>query len=313
LLTDQLEINPYLEDGRAQITLNSIGDAVICTDMSGHINYLNDAAQKITGWSKVDAQGKLLHSVFNIMNGSSREPKTNTVELVLKNNRPIDLPINTILIRKDGTELHIEDSASPIHNDMDKRYGVVIVFRDVSATRDMTTKLIYQAQHDTLTNLPNRAVLNDRIAHAITLSSRNNNQFYLLFIDLDNFKKINDSLGHAVGDQLLQEVACRLVSCIRQSDTVSRQGGDEFVVLLSECHQKEEVSSITDKILSAVLMPYMLNETSLTISASIGISSYPQDGADVASLINHADVAMYQAKKKGRNNGQFYEVGFQNP
>jgi diguanylate cyclase (GGDEF)-like protein/PAS domain S-box-containing protein len=273
---------------------------------------LNEAAEKITGWSKVDAQGLLLHLVFKIINASNREPETNLVELVLKNNHSIGLPINTILVRKDGIEIHIEDSSSPINNSFGKQYGVVIVFRDVSAAQDVAAKFMHLAQHDTLTNLPNRVVLNDRIGHAIALGGRNKNQFYLLFIDLDNFKNINDSLGHAVGDLLLQEVAHRLVSCIRQSDTVSRQGGDEFVVLLSDCHQKEEASHITAKILSTVLMPFRLKEANLSISASIGISIYPQDGADVASLINHADAAMYQAKKLGRNNYQFYQAEFEN-
>ena len=311
MLPKNLQINPPFDDNLAQITLNSIGDAVICTDMAGRIDYLNDAAEKITKWSKADARGQLLNTVFNIINADNREPKINTVELVLKNDHPIDLPINTILIRKDGSEIHIEDSASPIHNNLGSQYGVVIVFRDVSAAQDAASKLMYQAQHDNLTNLPNRLVLSDRIAHAIALAERNKSQFYVLFIDLDNFKKINDSLGHSIGDQLLKEVANRLVGCIRHSDTVSRQGGDEFIVLLSECQLQAEAAQITSKILATLLIPYRFAHTTFSISASIGISRYPIDGRDVATLINLADAAMYQAKKRGRNNFQFYEAGLE--
>jgi diguanylate cyclase (GGDEF)-like protein/PAS domain S-box-containing protein len=304
----QIEQKLYQEKVRAEITLNSIGDAVLCTDMNGNINYLNIAAEKMTGWVRDDAYGLPISEVFKIINGVTRKHDQNPVEMVLQNNQPRGLNPDTILIRRDGSEVPIEDSASPIHDGHGNLTGAVVVFHDVSAVQAMTVKMAYLAQHDFLTNLPNRVLLNDRIAQAITLAKRGNTKLEVLFLDLDKFKHINDSLGHETGDKLLQSVAQRLNECVRSSDTVSRQGGDEFVILLTGGKDGIDTTLIADKILTSLSLPHTVGTHQLHITTSIGISIYPEDGDDPESLIDNADIAMYNAKENGRNNYQFFSI-----
>jgi diguanylate cyclase (GGDEF)-like protein len=169
------------------------------------------------------------------------------------------------------------------------------------------TQLHHLAHHDVLTGLPNRMLLQDRLSQAIELAHRQGTQLAMLFMDLDRFKHINDSLGHAVGDQLLQSVAQRLVSCVRHSDTISRQGGDEFVVLLSNIKHAEDAALSAQKILAALTAPHLIDQLELHVSVSIGISTYPDDGQDAETLLKNADSAMYHAKESGRNNYKFFE------
>jgi diguanylate cyclase (GGDEF)-like protein len=183
----------------------------------------------------------------------------------------------------------------------------VIVFRDVSAARAMARQMVHSAQHDFLTGLPNRMLLNDRISQAIALGRRHGKQLAVLFLDLDGFKHINDSLGHPVGDRLLQSVAQRLVTCVRGADTVSRQGGDEFVVLLSELEHSKDAAAMAVRMLRAVAQMHALGDHDLHVTTSIGMSIYPEDGADAETLIKNADTAMYQAKENGRQCFQFFE------
>ncbi len=170
-------------------------------------------------------------------------------------------------------------------------------------------ELTHLAQHDALTGLPNRILLDDRLAQAIALARRQNKQFAVMFLDLDRFKEINDSLGHAVGDQLLQSVAKRLVADVRSSDTVCRQGGDEFVILLADIEHAKDAAISAQKILATLTVPHRINQLELVVSVSIGISIYPDDGADAETLIKSADTAMYHAKDGGRNNYRFFEPG----
>jgi len=168
-------------------------------------------------------------------------------------------------------------------------------------------QLDHLAHHDVLTDLPNRILLQDRLSQAIVLARRHCTQLAVMFMDLDQFKHINDSLGHAVGDQLLQSVAQRLVGCVRQSDTVSRQGGDEFVLLLPHIEHAEDAALSAQKLLAALVPPHRIDRHDLHISVSIGISIYPADGQDAETLIKNADTAMYHAKENGRNNYKFFE------
>jgi diguanylate cyclase (GGDEF)-like protein len=185
--------------------------------------------------------------------------------------------------------------------------GSVIVFRDVSAARAMTLEMTHSFEHDFLTGLPNRVLLNDRIGQAIALAPRHEKQVAVLFLDLDGFKHINDSLGHPIGDRLLQSIAKRLVGCVRNSDTVSRQGGDEFVVLLTEAEQWEDAAIVAARMLIAVSETHFIDSHDLHITTSIGVSVFPDDGEDAETLIKNADTAMYQAKENGRQSYQFFK------
>jgi diguanylate cyclase (GGDEF)-like protein len=227
--------------------------------------------------------------------------------LAILNNKTVALTPNCILIRRDGSESAIEDSAAPIYDRSGAVAGAVIVFHDVSMSRAMVGEMKHLAEHDVLTDLPNRMLLRDRITQAIATARRNSTKVAVVFLDLDQFKHINDSLGHPIGDKLLQSVAARLMSCVRSTDTVSRQGGDEFVVLLSEIKHAADAGNMARKILSALTACHAIDRRELHITASIGVSTYPEDGEDAETLMKNADTAMYQAKEKGRNNYQFFK------
>jgi diguanylate cyclase (GGDEF)-like protein len=165
----------------------------------------------------------------------------------------------------------------------------------------------YLAQHDFLTELPNRMLLTDRLTQAIASAHRHKQLLALLFLDVDDFKHVNDSRGHAVGDQLLQSIAGRLVAGVRESDTVSRQGGDEFVVLLSEVARAEDAGLTAHKLLAAVSTPHRIDQKDLHVTVSVGIGVYPGDGTSVEALLKSADLALVRAKTRGRSNHQFFE------
>jgi diguanylate cyclase (GGDEF)-like protein/PAS domain S-box-containing protein len=301
-----IEEATFTERARAEIALNSISDAVICTDMLGNVDYLNIAAEHMTGWSRQEARGRPIATIFEIINGVTRKPHPNPVDLVLLNDEPMALNADTVLIRRDGSEVAIEDSASPIHDWNGRLTGVVIVFHDVSIAQAMSAKMAHLAQHDFLTDLPNRVLLNDRIGQAIRWAKRHDTQMAVLFLDLDNFKHTNDSLGHEIGDLLLQSVAQRLARCVRMSDTVSRQGGDEFVILLAEGKENETATVLAERILAAMRLQHQVAGRELHVSTSIGISVYPADGDNAETLVKNADTAMYSAKSNGRDNYQFF-------
>lgn len=303
----------YEEKERAQVTLNSIGDAVVSTDPEGRVTYLNLVAERMTGWSLEDAVGQSLADVFRIIDGATREVATNPAERAIAENRTVGLAADCILVRRDGMEFAIEDSAAPIHDRNGRVTGAVIVFHDVSESRAMAEKMAYLAQHDFLTGLANRALLTERLSRAIGLAQRHKKQVALLFADLDDFKRINDSMGHTVGDQLLKLVADRLVSCVRATDTVCRQGGDEFVILLAEIEQPQDAANVAEKLIAALEVPQLVGEHEYAVTLSVGISVYPDDSHDVDTVMHNADTAMYQAKASGRNNYKFFRADMESP
>jgi diguanylate cyclase (GGDEF)-like protein/PAS domain S-box-containing protein len=296
----------FIERDRAQVTLNSIGDAVLSTDNSGHVTYLNVVAEQMTGWSRQEAMGRPLSEVFQIIDGDTHKPAPSPLALAIQQNRAVGLSANCILIRRDGVDTAIEDCAAPIHDQHGQLTGAVIVFRDVNMARSRLVEISHLAQHDSLTDLPNRLLLMDRLTQAIALARRNQHRLAVLFLDLDGFKDVNDSLGHAIGDRLLQSVAGSLSACVRKSDTVSRQGGDEFVILLPEVTHAGDAAVSAEKIVSELKKPCSIDGHSLRVTASIGVSTYPENGEDAETLIKNADTAMYHAKDSGRDNYQFY-------
>lgn len=298
----------FAEKERAQVTLNSIGDAVLTTDLAGKVSYMNKMAVTMTGWPCEEALGQPLSEVFKVVGGPHRVTEHSTAQRAIDEDAVIGLAIDSVLLRRDGTEAAIEDSAAPIHDREGRVIGAVIVFHDVSLSRAMSARMTHLAQHDFLTGLPNRALLTERLSRAIGQADRHHKRVALLFLDLDNFKKINDSLGHAIGDQLLVSVANRLGSGMRVTDTVSRQGGDEFVVLLAEIEKPEDAAQVADKLIAAFALPHVIDGHELHVTLSIGISLYPDDGSNTDIVLQNADTAMFHAKAIGRNNYQFFRA-----
>jgi diguanylate cyclase (GGDEF)-like protein len=250
--------------------------------------------------------GRPLADVFKIIEGTKRAPAVNPAMRAIKENSTVGLAADCVLIRRDGFESAIEDSAAPIHNRNGQVAGAVLVFHDVSKSRAMALQMSHFAKHDFLTDLPNRVLLTERLGQAIGLAYRHGKQVALLFLDLDDFKHINDSLGHMIGDQLLQSVASRLTVCVRNTDTICRQGGDEFVILLAEIDQPQHAANVAEKLLVALALPHLIGGHELHVTSSIGISIYPDDGISAETVIQNADTAMYYAKTNGRNNFKFY-------
>jgi diguanylate cyclase (GGDEF)-like protein/PAS domain S-box-containing protein len=285
---------------RAQGTLNCIGDAVISTGPAGNVSHLNPVAEKLTGWSLAEARGRPLQDVLTITYDNESEPmlapQSASVEAGVASTSA-----SGTLTRRDGAEFAIEHSATPMHDDRGDVIGAVMVFRDVSAARAITQKLAYAAHHDALTGLPNRLLFESRLTQAMALARRHNCEAAVLFLDLDRFKPVNDAWGHLVGDRLLQSVADLLQRCVRNTDTVSRFGGDEFVVLLSEISRPADAVALAEKIVHALRIPHTIDGHSLLGTASIGIGLYPHDGSDPQTLLRNADDAMYGAKRSGGN------------
>src|SRR5882724_10295002 len=225
----------FIERERAQVTLDSIGDAVVSTDFRGHVTYLNRAAEHLTGFPQEAAFGRPIGEVFRLVHAESGRPVDCPVtESIIENQRrSVDAPC--LLLHRKNALVPVDVSATPIHDRLGGVVGAVLVAHDVTAARELSEKLARLALYDHLTGLPNRTLFADRLDRAICLAKRTGDSFSLLYIDLDNFKEVNDRLGHQAGDQLLQTAADRLLRCIRDSDTVSRQGGDEFLALLINC------------------------------------------------------------------------------
>ena len=301
-----LEEALFREKEQAEVTLESIGDAVICSDRLGKISFLNPVAETMTGWRLKEAIGRPIREVFRIMDAATGLAAENPMSIAIGENLRALLPANCALQRRDGSEIFIEDSVAPIHDREGLVCGSVLVFRDVTAARSLAAQIAHLAEHDSLTGLPNRLLLKDRLGQAIARAHRNRGLLAILFLDLDGFKHVNDSLGHVVGDQLLQSVAKRLESCVRAPDTLSRQGGDEFVVLLQEVQHPEDAANTASRLLTAVARTHVIGHRELHITASIGASIYPVDGLNAEILIQNADTAMYQAKEKGRRNFRFF-------
>ncbi len=291
--------------GDAVRILDAIGDGVLTVDLAARVTYLNAAAEKMTGWSLTEANGRPLEVVFALVDAATHAPVANPLIGAMRLQRTMRLTLNCLLIRRDMAELAIEDSAAPVRGPDGQITGAVLVFRDVSAARAVAQKMTHLAQHDFLTDLPNRLLFGDRVGHALALARRNRRSVAVMFLDIDRFKEINDTLGHAVGDQLLQSVARRLVACVRSSDTVCRQGGDEFVILLPEIEQAGDAAIAAQTILLALSESHSIDQLTIAITASIGISIYEKEPCDAEALIRCADIAMYCAKDHGGNAYQF--------
>lgn len=265
------------------------------------IIYINPAFEKITGFSKKDAYGK---DILFFKDQDADTAQIKRITLALSEHREVEADF--ISRSKSGHVFWNEMHIAPVYNAQDKVNHFVAIVVDITERKKMEEALLHQATHDALTDLPNRSLLYDRLKQNIIYAKRQHSILAILFLDLDHFKFTNDSMGHGAGDRQLKIVSDRLMSCVRETDTVARIGGDEFVIISTGHKQIEDVIPLAQKILRVISKPYTINDIQVNTTTSIGISIYPSDGSSVENLMKNADIAMYQAKEMGRNNFQFY-------
>ncbi len=300
------EAELFAEKERLRVTLGSIGDGVITTDLSGTVTYLNPVAEEMTGWKNADAIGQPFPLIFNIVNGDTRLPALNPVAVVLREQEVAGLAEETVLIHRDGFEFPIEDSASPIRDHAGKIVGVVLVFHDVSHARQMATRMTHQATHDALTGLINRPEFERRVALAIQSGALESKEHCMLYLDLDQFKIVNDTCGHIAGDELLRLLTNVLQGKLRAGDTLARLGGDEFGLLLDTCPLAPAVR-IAEMIRQTVKdFRFSWGDTTFAIGVSIGVVTFGTAGTSVADILRMADEACYISKDMGRNRVHVY-------
>ena len=285
----------------ANQVLESAGEGIIGLSPQGQVVFMNPAAETISGYSAEQLLGRQIGELVQRVDGGDHV-KIEGGALALPEGR---LTEGTV-VRKDGARIPAEFVQTSIH-DRRRITGSVVTVRDTSERKRAEETIRYLAYHDSLTGLPNRALFQDRFAMALAQGQRYHQPFVLMSLDLDYFKTINDSLGHAAGDRLLQEIAQRLAGGVRQSDTVARVGGDEFMLLLPGSANTGDAAKIAAKLLRSVARPLLFEDKRLQVSASIGMSLYPYDAEDAETLLQRADAAMYRAKERGRNTYQFFK------
>ncbi|HWQ95546.1 MAG TPA: EAL domain-containing protein [Gammaproteobacteria bacterium] len=302
------ELALFEEKERALVTLESIGDAVITTDASGIISYLNPVAEQFTGWTNTEARGQHLEQVFNVVSEAAREPMESPVMRCLRGGHNTALANHSILIRRDGVEMGIAEQASAIHDKEGKIAGVVMVFRDVTQERKLTQQLSYQATHDPLTGLVNRREFERRMERVLAGSREDGSDHALCYLDLDQFKAVNDDCGHTAGDQLLVQLSAMLQARMRQRDTLARLGGDEFGILLEHC-PVDQAWRVAEELLRAVQdFRFVCDGKTHTVGVSIGLVEVRGGEENLATVLNAADTACYQAKRQGRNRVYLYQA-----
>ncbi len=284
-----------------QITMRSIGDGVITTDQVGKVLWLNPVAESMIGWDAVEAKGKAIDDVFETLYAESRERAPNPVLTCLARNDVVGLSEDTLLLTRYSTECFLEVSAAPIRYDDGEVHGAVLIFHDVTERRSLADEMTWRATHDTLTGLLNRSEFELRLTKLHALLDQTTDQHALLFIDLDHFKIINDTSGHAAGDELLQQVAQMLKESVRSQDTLVRLGGDEFAVILEQCpiDDARRIAACIRERMERFRFVHLMQR--FRISASIGLVPINRSFIDVSAIVRSADQACYAAKESGRN------------
>jgi diguanylate cyclase (GGDEF)-like protein/PAS domain S-box-containing protein len=294
----------FREKERAQVTLASIADGVITTDMKGDVEYLNPVAERLTGWRSEQARGSPLGSIFVVLDERTGKAIEDPAARVLRNNRALEASADAVLVSRTGDRYSIEDSASPIRNRDGSTIGAVLVFRDVSASRKMAHQLSWQASHDALTGLVNRREFGRRLEALVRTANEGARQHALLFLDLDQFKVVNDTCGHVAGDALLCQLSALLNNRVRRSDTLARLGGDEFAVLLSDCSLEEAIAVGESLRQTTADLQFSWQGNKFVVGASVGVVAITGDHQNHSDVLGIADAACYEAKDKGGNRVQ---------
>ncbi|MDY6937556.1 MAG: diguanylate cyclase [Cyanobacteriota bacterium] len=291
----------FEEKELAQVTLQSIGDAVITTDATGTIESFNPVAEQLTRWSAAEASGRSLGQVFNIVSEETGDSIDNLADLVLQDGYSGKLCDRALLIARDGTEYAIDESVTPIRDRQNRIIGAVVVFRDVTASRRYARQLSWEATHDTLTQLYNRRAFELELRQVLSSIEKQNRRYSLCYLDLDRFKIINDTCGHAAGDEVLKQVTALFVKHTRKIDTLARLGGDEFALLLDGC-PLIEAEKIARKLQQAIAaFEFAWHDRTFTLGVSIGAIEIDRDRANLTEILQAADAACYTAKALGRN------------
>ncbi len=291
----------FREKESAQITLQSIGDGVITTDGNSVIDYINPVAEQLTGWRLEDAMGRPVEEVFRAFHEETCEPLENPLTVSIRRARSIKSVRPMLLIRRDGNELYVESTAAPIRDGAGQSAGGVLVFHDVSESRELNRRLSYHASHDLLTGLVNRREFESRIERALKSAKARESSYALCYLDIDQFKIINDTCGHSAGDVLLGQVGALLKSKVRWRDTLARLGGDEFGILLESCSLDEALRT-AEALREAVRnFRFTWEDRVFRLGASVGVVPITADNEDVASILSAADSACAAAKEAGRN------------
>ncbi|MBK6597358.1 MAG: diguanylate cyclase [Proteobacteria bacterium] len=291
----------FREKESAQITLQSIGDGVITTDGDSVIDYINPIAEQLTGWRLEDAMGRPVEEIFRAFHEETCEPLENPLTVSIRRARPSKSVRPMLLIRRDGNELYVESSAAPIRDGAGKCGGGVLVFHDVTESRELNRRLSYHASHDLLTGLVNRREFESRVERSLKSARARESSFAMCYLDIDQFKIINDTCGHSAGDVLLGQIGALLKSKVRWRDTLSRLGGDEFGVLLEACSLDEALRTAETLRESVRNFRFTWEDRVFRLGASVGVVPITADNVDVASILSAADSACAAAKEAGRN------------
>jgi len=302
----RMEEQLYAEKERAQVTLHAIGDAVITTDARGRVEILNPAAEQLLGWSAAEAAGVAVTTLFQVINEYTGETVENPVQKCLREGETVQIANYSVLVTRDDREVAVEDSAAPIRDREGRVVGTVVVLRDVSKARTLARELSWQASHDALTGLMNRREFEEHLAHAIATAREGGEHHALLYLDLDQFKIVNDTCGHVAGDELLRQLSALIRGHMRDTDTFARLGGDEFGVLLRHC-PLEQAQRIADALRQTVVdFHFVWENKSFDIGVSIGLVNITATSGPVGSVLSAADMACYAAKDGGRNRVHVY-------
>jgi len=299
------------EKEQLRITIDSIADGVISTDENACITYLNPVAQRLTGWSQISAKGRHIEDVMVLQDATTKNKSINPLTVALRENRTVAMAINTQLVSKQGIEHRVEDSAAPILDKNNKQCGAVMVFQDVSETLAMSVQMTYLSHHDQLTALPNRVLLHDRLTQSMARANFNKSKVSLLLLDLDKFKYINDAMGHHVGDEIIAHIGHSLDKFACNDITVARVGGDEFALVVPHGEHISNIEVLVDQVLEVIGKPFRVADEDHVLSASLGISVYPDDAQTVEEILRHADSAMYKAKQIAANSYCYFSHDLQ--